>query len=205
MPAFLPYGASPGDIQAVLAFHGSERSLLQVGGMVVARAFGCTKTFSASRSHTGLLPQVDFLVPPEIFLQSVALPTHLALVGPSSGVKRLVFNEVALLREALPALGALARAHPDVDGLVAEEVGFLIEGLLALGTLVWFLLGVDPLVPDEVGPLSEALPAVRAFERLAHVDPLVPDELPVHAEALPALAALIRPLAGVDLPVSGEV
>lgn len=37
------------------------------------------------------------------------------------------------------------------------------------------------------------------------MDSLVADQLAVHAEALPALAALVRPLARVNLPVSGQV
>ncbi|KFQ75386.1 hypothetical protein N337_05067, partial [Phoenicopterus ruber ruber] len=122
---------------------------------------------------------VDFLVPPQVLLQSVALPTDPALVGSTSGVEQLVFNKVALLREAFPTLGALARPHADVDCLVTEEVGLLVEGLLALRALVGLLLEgplscVDALVGREVAPGGEAPPTLPASkELLCRVDPLV--------------------------------
>lgn len=64
---------------------------------------------------------------------------------------------------------------------------------------------MNPLMSNQVGALGEALPTLGAFERLAHVGSLVPDQFAAHAEALPALAALVRPLARVDLLVSGQV
>lgn len=157
--------------------------------------------------HAGArsFPRMDFLVPPQILLQPVALPTDPTHVGPASGVEQLMFNEVTLLGEAFPTLGALARPHADVDRLVPKEIGLLVEGLLALRALVGLLLGVNPLMPDQVGALGEALPTLGAFERLAHVGSLVPDQLAVHAEALSALTALVRPLTRVDLLVSGQV
>lgn len=89
-------------------------------------------------------------MPPQVLLQPITLRTDPTLVGPTSGVEQLVFNQVALMGEAFPTFGALAQPHADMDGLVTEEVGLLIEGLLALGALVGLLLGVNPLMPDQI-------------------------------------------------------
>lgn len=135
---------------ALLTFHSRERSLFWVGLGVVANAHRCPQLFPPFCTPSGSLPHMDFLVPPQIFLQPVPFPTHRAFISPTPGVQRLVSNKVFLLSEAFPTLGAFARSHPDVDCLVPEEVGLLIEGLLAFGTFVRLLPGVDPLVPHKV-------------------------------------------------------